>query len=180
MRVEELASLHQRLESDGVIFFYEGFLNEKVLSGLGNAVRSKLDGEHEDVRVARAVFSVLVEEVHNIIQHSAKYVRTHDGEDDPELRKGSVAIGKQDGHYFVASGNPVRQEEVEGLRRTLSSIQAMGRDDLKGLYRRTLHQKDAIEDQVLGLGFIEIARRAVRGFEFDFRDLDREHAYFIL
>ncbi|MCP5367102.1 MAG: hypothetical protein H6907_19975 [Hyphomicrobiales bacterium] len=178
MLAEETDGLRQQLAADNVIFFYDGYLNEEVLTGLGNAVKAKLTMEFQDSRKARNVFSVLVEEVQNIIRHSAAVEHGAEGVAEQELRSGSVAIGRSGDGYFVASGNLVRKEDVGRLRASLEHLKTQDQDGLKQLYRQTLRDEVPMNGTSVGLGFIEIARRSTNGIEFDFVDVDDRHAYF--
>jgi len=56
----------------------------------------------------------------------------------------------------------------------------MNKDELKVLYKEQLRAEPEAGSKGAGLGFMEIARRATKPIEFDFADLDANHAFFAL
>jgi uncharacterized protein DUF6272 len=57
----------------------------------------------------------------------------------------------------------------------------MSKDELRALYKEQLPAEPEQGSQKgAGLGFMEIARRATKPIEFDFTDVDRDHAFFAL
>ena len=65
-------SFRKELEDRGIVFSYSGYLNEDILSGIGNALRSKMTIDRTEEKISRAVFSAFVEQVQNVIRYSAE------------------------------------------------------------------------------------------------------------
>ncbi|MBT3766359.1 MAG: hypothetical protein HOB79_17190 [Rhodospirillaceae bacterium] len=170
------------LQEKGIIFCYSGYITEDVLSGIGNAIKKKLEHEAADKRTSKGLFSIFVEQVQNVIRYSAEGEPENVENESKELRYGVLTVGKSKDkdNYFVSCGNLIMQKDVERLKESLSHIQNLDKDGLKALYKETLKGDTPEGSKGAGVGFIDIARRAENGFEFDFENVDDEHSYFCL
>ena len=56
----------------------------------------------------------------------------------------------------------------------------MNKEQLRALYKEQLRADPEEGSKGAGLGLMEIARRASKPIEFDFADVDDEHAFFTL
>lgn len=184
MLANKLFELRTQLRDAGVILAYCGYVTEPVLTGVGEALKQKLAIEDMDTKTARSVFAVFVEQMQNIIRYSAE----KEPPDPPvgpappvqELRYGIVTIGRNERGFVVKAGNLVSRDDVAHLRAKLERVQRADRAALKALYKEQLKAEPEVTSKGAGVGIIEIARRASRPIEFDFIDLDEQHAFFAL
>ncbi len=177
MLATDMYKFRNYLRETGIIFCYSGYMTEDVLLGLGKAIKQKMVMDDEDKETAKAVFSIFVEQVQNVIRYSAEK-ETKD--DVAELRYGVLTVGRQDNKVFVTCGNVIRNEDRERLKKNLTNIQKMNKDELKKLWKDTLRGKIPDGSKGAGVGFIDIARRTCQGFEFDFSEVDEEISFFTL
>lgn len=177
MLAAEIYKLRTYLEEKGIIFCYSGFMTEDVLVSIGNTLKQKLAMDDEDTKTSRAVFGVFVEQVQNVIRYSAE-VETKD--DSGELRYGVLTVGRKKDMVFVTCGNVIKNSDRDRLQDNLSAIQKMDKKELKKLWKDTLRGKTPEGSKGAGVGFIDIARQARQGFEFDFSDIDDSFSFFIL
>lgn len=180
MLAREMYDFRNTLREKGILFCYSGYMTEEVLSGIGNALRRKLELEDTDRGNAKSVFSVFVEQVQNVIRYSAEREPPHGEEKEDDLRYGVLTVGKLDDQFFISCGNLVEQKDVERLQTSLGHIQSLDKEELKSLYKETLRGEVPEGSKGAGVGFIDIARRADQGFEFEFTELDDERSYFCL
>jgi hypothetical protein len=178
----EMLAFRETLTKQGILFCYSGYMTEEVLSGIGNTLKHKLALENTDKKVARGVFSMFVEQVQNVIRYSAEVepIDQEPDNDGVELRYGLLTVGQLDGRHFVACANMVPSQDVERLRGNLTKIQNMDQEELKAKYKEILRGETPEGSKGAGVGFVDIARRATHGFEFDFTDVNSEYAYFSL
>jgi hypothetical protein len=97
-----------------------------------------------------------------------------------EIRYGILTIGKEGDDYVVCAGNLVVRTDVDRLNSKLSKIRDLSKDELKALYKEQLRAEPEMGSKGAGLGFMEIARRASKPLEFDFTNIDANHAFFAL
>lgn len=177
MLAEDMYQFRDYLKDTGIIFCYSGYMTEDILVGIGNAIKQKLTMDDEDTNTARAVFSIFVEQVQNVIRYSAE---KETGNDMTELRYGVLTVGRKDDRVFVTCGNVIKNPDRDRLKEHLLSIQQMGTKELKKLWKDTLRGDTPDGSKGAGVGFIDIARRSRQGFEFDFSDVDDTHSFFTL
>jgi hypothetical protein len=176
--------LRRQLESRNIVFSYCGYLNENILTGIGNALQSKMAIDQTDQKVSRGMFSAFVEQVQNVIRYSAETIgpeervlqeRAQNSDafdpraiDDGELRYGLVAIGERaDGSRFVTCANMIKNENVERVASSLESIRGLTRKELTSLMREHLKQGPPEGSKGAGVGLISIAREANGNWEYD-------------
>lgn len=177
--------LRRQLESRGIVFSYCGYLNENILTGIGNALQSKMAIEHTDQKISRGIFSAFVEQVQNVIRYSAETIgpeeraqieqqaallenREVQDNGDGELRYGLVTIGESpDGTRFVTCANLIKNEDVQRVTDSLESIRGLNRKELTTLMREHLKQGPPEGSKGAGVGFISIAREANGHWEYD-------------
>jgi len=183
MDAQSFLNFRRELSSRGIVFSYSGYLNDDILTGIGNALRTKLALDHTEAKVSRGIFSAFVEQVQNVIRYSAETrgpELDEDGEpsDDPylqEIRYGLVAIGDlPDGLRFVTCGNMIETQHVERVRNALESIRGLDRKELTKLMREQLKDGPPEGSKGAGVGFISIAREANGRWEYDILPTDDE------
>jgi hypothetical protein len=185
MLASQLMDMRAVLHGQGVIFAYSGYVTEPVLSGVGEALKQKLTIDDADTKTLRSVFAVFVEQMQNMIRYSAEKAQASlppaaDARALMEIRYGILTIGREGDEYVVCAGNLIERSDVERLRAKLTRIRDMSKDELKALYKEQLRAEPEAGSKGAGLGFMEIARRASKPIEFDFTDINANHAFFAL
>lgn len=180
MLARELSNLRAYMQQNGIMFCFSGFMTEDVLSGIGSALKKKLEIEDADLQTSRGLFSIFVELVQNVIRYSAEKEIRQNKPQLLDLRYGVLTVGRTDDEYFVACGNLITKADGERLGRDLAHLKALDRDGLKALYKETLKGEVPEGSKGAGVGFIEIARRAKRGFEYDFHPVEDDRCFFTI
>jgi len=181
MLARELFDIRSILRKQGIIFAYSGYVTETVLSGVGEAIKRKLTLDDADTKTLRSVFAVFVEQMQNMIRYSAERVpNSPTAPSLVEIRYGVLTIGREGDDYVVHAGNLVERSDVERLRKRLSQIRDMNKEELRALHKEQLRADPEEGSKGAGLGFMEIARRSSKPIEFDFVDVDDKHAFFTL
>ena len=168
-----------RLEQEGVILSYSGFVSEAILAALADALKQKMAVEETDVNVTKRLFSVFVEQVQNIIRYSGDRLHGERGDATP-LGAGLVMVGAEDGKFFVLCANPVARGRAPALRERLEQLKGMDATAIRAFYREKLREPPEEDSQGATIGLIEIARRSSRPIQFDFLELDASTSFFCL
>lgn len=180
MLASEVYDLRANLRRQGVVFAYSGYVTEGILSGVGDALKQKLVSEDADTKTLRSVFAVFVEQMQNIIRYSVERLPT-DGETEVlDISYGIVTIGNEANGYVVHAGNLILLSDVDNMRKRLSELSTMNREELRAAYKGQLRSETEAVSNSAGIGLIEIARRASKPIEFDFMRIDDQHAFFAL
>lgn len=179
MLAEEYLSFKKVLQQKGIIFSFSGYVSEGILFALGDALKQKMALEDTDMNTTRKVFSVFVEQVQNIIRYSADRM-TGDIGKPVELSSGMIAVGQENGKFFVICANVIKQSDMERLRERLEHIKSLDREGIKAFYKEKLREDPDAESKGASIGLIEIARRASDPIEYDFIPVDDGMAFFCL
>jgi hypothetical protein len=171
--------LYSELTREGIIFCFCGSASQLIVEGIGETLLQRMRLEATNTGVVGKVFQVFVEQMQNIVTHSAERITTEDDESG-ELRVGIVIVGKDGENFYVRGGNFVENRHTDALRTRLERLQSMTPDELKALYkeeRRKLKEEGA---KGSGLGFIDMARKASQSIEFEIIEVDAEKSFFSL
>lgn len=167
--------LHHTMMSQNLILVYQGdFTQESTKSILAMAERN-LDSSGEESSIKRKVFNVMVEALQNIVKHSDELV-------DGQIRSHAAIflIGKETNRYSIMSGNPIRKENIDKLKKALEHINGLDKDGLKELYKEIIKNTTISEKGGAGLGFVDMARKSGGKIEYSFPDLNTEYSFFCL
>jgi hypothetical protein len=163
---EFYADFLDRLSQRGVVFSYNGFLNEDILFGMGNALRTKMLIDEVDYKRSRAIFSAFVEQVQNVIRYSAHTVtmsasEAQDQDESLGLSHGHISVSElENGMRCITCCNLIKNEDVARISSSLDKLKGLTRKELSALMRQQLNQ-DAPEGSVgAGIGFTSIAWEA--------------------
>lgn len=180
MLAKEMFQFSDLLTQQGIIFCYNGYITENLLSVLGKTLKEKMALENIDDKIALRVFALFVEQVQNIIRYSDEKVLSLSEPDNQniDMRFGLLVVGHKNDKHFVACANMVNNKDVDRLRTTLNKVQHMGRKELMALQKKILREGTPEGSKGAGVGFIDIARRATQGFEFHFVEKDNNRTYF--
>ncbi|CCQ74847.1 conserved protein of unknown function [Magnetospira sp. QH-2] len=179
MLVDSMYDFRNYLQNHGIMFCYSGYVTEDILTGIGDAIKRKLAMDDADTKTTRAVFSVFIEQMQNVIRYSAEKEVTGEPDND-ELRYGVLIVGKRDDQFFVTCANMIRSADVSRLSSSLEAIRNMDKKQLKDTYKRKLRDDPPEGSKGAGVGFIDIARRASRPIDFTFEDVQEGFSFFTL
>ena len=177
----ELFALKGQLDQHDIFFCFKGPFSQGLMTEMGGLLQQKMSLENVKKMAIMRVFGVVVENAQNIQRYSAERILNHlfaDGEQ--ELSVGIIAVGQEDGHFFVLSGNTVETHQVKPLRQRLDRLQTMSPEALKELYLHQRRQEPAPGSKGAGLGLIDMARKSSRPLTYEFETIDAEHAFFSL
>lgn len=174
-----LYEVRQYLEKQGIFFAMNGPISQDVMVEIADTLRQKMRLEEAGSTTILRVFSTLVEQAQNIIYYSAETLPRDDFQECKEgIRLGTIAVGYEDDHYFVLTGNLIERAQVEGLRQKLTVLQKMDKEELKKYYKEQRRKEGETDSRGAGLGFIEMAKKSGKPIEFDFMEIDENLLFF--
>jgi hypothetical protein len=179
MQVDHLKAFYESLKSDGIIFSFSGPLSQVILESIGETVRRKMQMEATGFTTIQRVFSVLVEQAQNILTYSAEITPAND-QAGGDIRAGVLALGINDGRYFVCCGNYIGLEKVDALEHELALIRDLDPEAIRRLYRERRKADPPAGSAGAGLGLIEVARRSTEPVAYDIQPVDDKIAFFAI
>ena len=149
--------LHQLMVSHKVILIYEGDFTQETTKSILTMAERNLESSGEESGIKKKIFNVMVEALQNIVKHS------DDINDGEVIHHAAIfLIGHAQSQYSIMSGNPVRNENIPGLRKALERINSLDKDGLKELYKEIIKNTSLSEKGGAGLGFVDMARKVGR------------------
>ncbi|MDQ7781645.1 MAG: SiaB family protein kinase [Desulfomonilaceae bacterium] len=172
--------LYKNLTKEGIIFCFCGSASQSIVEGIGETLWHRMEIEGHEISVIGKVFPIFVEQMQNIVSHSAEIIKV-ESDDSEELRFGIILVGIEDGRFYVRCGNYIENERSEELSRTLRELQSMDKQQLKAHFKeRRKTARSVGTGKGSGLGFIEMARKASEPLDFDITRVNDERSFFSL
>lgn len=179
--LQEIFDVKRQLDQQGIFFCFNGPISQELVTDIGEMLSQKMRLEMTKRTIITRVFSVIIENAQNILHYSdAPSAETDVFEDMGEYRHGFLAIGHDQEHYWVISGNMIDNKKVDQLRKNLTKLQQMSKVELKHYYLEQRRKPMDEKSKGAGLGFIEMARKASRPLEFTFTRLNDTMSFFSL
>ena len=178
-----LYDLKNDLEHAHIFFCYVGPISQNLLADIMGILEQKMSLEQASRTTILRVFSVIVEKVQNILHYSDENLSAQELEQDhvePALRQGIIAVGYDQEHYFVLSGNVIANRKVPILQKKLTKLRNMNKAELKQYYQEQRRKIPENESKGAGLGFVEMAKKASQPIEFDFKPINEYTSFFSL
>ncbi len=172
--------LYKNLTSDGIIFCFCGSASQSIVEGIGETLWHRMEIEGHEISVIGKVFPIFVEQMQNIVSHSADKIKAENDHSE-ELRFGIVIVGIENGRFYVRCGNYIENEKSEELSSKLRELQSMDKTQLKTRFKE---QRQAAKSpgsaKGSGLGFIDMARKAGEPLDFHITPVDEKRSFFSL
>jgi len=163
-KILETKNLYKNLETGHLLLTYKGDFSQKSILPLLSIVESNIGRTKKEISMAKKVGHVLIEMLQNISRHALEVGGSRDG---------VFLIGKQEGHFFVQTGNLISEEHKIDLTSRLGSIQSMHEDELIDLHRaRILESINLVDKSKSGLGLIQIAKASYSPISYNFQPLN--------
>ena len=166
---------HHSMKRQQLILAYEGEMTQQLTKAFSSMAEESMQKEHEDERVKRKVFHVMVESLQNVTRHS------HDPDTGEPVTPGSgiVLVGKQTEAYYVTTGNVIANDRIEALRDMLDHINSLDPDALKKHYKEKLRASRLSDKGGAGLGFIDMAKKTGSSIEYQFVPINDTSSFFV-
>jgi predicted signal transduction protein with EAL and GGDEF domain len=125
------------------------------------------------VSAAKAVFSVFIEQITNMLMYSAQK--------EKDVSVGMLALGQKGDIFFVQTRNAIRTRNVGIVKERIDHLNTLDKKELRKYYKEQLNSdNENPESQGAGLGLIDIARRTTSPIEYQFEPIDDELSYFTM
>ena len=177
--LDKLFGMVQYFKDQEMVFWYNGPISQVLVVEIGNIIKKSIE-ESSDKKVINRIFSILVEQMQNIIKYAVKDMPEDVGYDKYILRSGLIAVGMEKGFYSVVSGNAVKNSDIPYISSRLDKIIAMDKMAQKEFYKEMRRKEPDERSLGAGLGFIEMARKASEPLEYRFTAINDDYSYFSL
>lgn len=167
--------LHKDMQKNNLILVYEGEFTQEITKSVLAMAERNMDSSGEESSIKRKVFNVMVECLQNIVKH-ADALNTKEN----PTHNAVFMVGKQEEQYTIISGNPILNDNIEGVKSKLEQINVLDKDGLKQLYKEIIKNTEISEKGGAGLGFVDMARKSGQKLDYDFIEMDNGYSFFSL
>jgi hypothetical protein len=172
----DIYDFYDKMERNNILLSFKGDITSELLTSILQIMESKMDNMHEEPKLKKKVYNVLVECLQNLYHHMDETTETG-GE---RGRSAIFMIGKQDGDYNIITGNYIMNENVSGLKKRLDDVNALTKEELKDYYKQVLNNGEMSLKGGGGLGMIDIARKTGQKLHYNFMPIDEKYSFFSL
>ncbi len=167
-----MLNYYKTIRDQNVDIIYSGPIWAEGLEGIAGVLRKRLDFDELPLSLAQSIFSVFVEQVNNMLMYSDEkgYYELPSGK--RETPTGAFILGSSGKRYFLQSGNAIRADKADDLKKRIDHLNTLDKPGLRKFYKEQIKTENLNpESRGAGLGFIEIARRANSPIEYEFTSL---------
>ncbi|MEO5333215.1 MAG: SiaB family protein kinase [Magnetococcus sp. YQC-5] len=177
--IDQVFEFYKHLKGMGIIFCSTGPLTHEVVENLAATLRAKVELKEGRIGLSMKVFSIFVEQVQNMVHYSEdKVVQDHPRH--VEYKQGICMIGQEDEHhYFIISGNLIRNEDVERIESKIITLRQMDGAELKAFYLAQRKMGPDAQSKGAGLGLIDMMRKA-SDMDYHFHKVDDQFTFFVV
>ena len=169
------------IKRDNISIVYSGPMWEDGIKGIAEMVKLRLHNEMPG-GAAKAVFSVFVEQVTNMLMYTVEKTSAPTSDNDPSSQfVDLLVLGYKGNTYFIQTGNTIKAANVEIIKSRIDHLNSLDKSGLRQYHKERLNaENDNPESKGAGLGLIEIARRASAPLEYTFEQINEALSYFTM
>jgi len=173
----EVLNYDHFIDDNEIVFMtYVGFITQTLLTGMVESLEHEKEFSDIPSNCAHNIFTVFIEMTQNII----KYAKSEVKKESSYKSNGLIVVGKYvNKNYFVHSQNVVFEGDIETISKRIDEINKLSSDEIRKKYRELRRNGRHLHDKGAGIGFYEIAKRAVN-IEYKFTKLNDDKYYFYL
>jgi len=124
------------------------------------------------------VFAIFVEQTQNIRNYS--FSKKGSVGYDYIANSGIITIGKNQGGYFICSGNLIEKGDAPALADRIKQLANLDKNVLKRLYKEQIKRDLPFGSMGAGVGLFDIARKASQPIEYNIIDIDENVSFFTI
>lgn len=174
--LEFVYDFYLKMKKNNINLAYEGEITHQITKAFTSLTENNMIRDEDYSSVQKKVFHVMVECLQNISKHADNqfnFVSSKDG-------RGIFLVSKDEAEYNVTTGNVVKNEKIDELKKMLEHINQLDRANLNKLYKQKIKEGRLSEKGGAGLGFIDIARKTGQKLVYSFVKIDDEKSFFVL
>ena len=169
------------LTEHNISVIYSGPIWAGGIDGIAELLQRRLNFDDLPRSTSKSIFSVFVEQMHNMLMYSAEKEEFHTENKITDASKGIFVLGRDDNTYFVKSGNVVTEYSAGILKERIDHLNTLDKQGLKQYFKeRSRGENDNPESGGAGIGLIEIARRTTSKIDYSLTPYGEGLMYFTM
>lgn len=157
------------------ILHHSGLVTFSSIDTLLTRFKMASQGHDISFSIYKKIVTVLIESLENVCKYTDAY---EEFVKEREEFLPTLQISKNSQSIYLATTNPVRNEDVEMLRSKIEKVNNKDRDQLKELYLETITNGRFSEKGGAGLGFIEMAKTSGNDLSYSFEKVSEDYSMY--
>jgi hypothetical protein len=166
--------VYNKLIKDKLCLLYNGGFSDSLTNKFIELSENNLSGNQDLSKIRNKISFLMAECFQNIVRHGEGKKKDEAAQNLP----GFFSTKNIGNTYFIASGNLIKNQNIEKLEGQLKQVNSLNSDELKDLYRNVIENQGFSEKGGAGLGLIEMARKSGHRIEYNFEDYDDAFSFF--
>lgn len=167
-KIAEAISYHQKMILENILVIHKGDFSQDAIFPVLKIIEENLQREKKDAVSKKKIFHILVELLQNISRHCLK---------EGDKKEGIFLIGKSDNYFVVNTGNLIKNEAIDDLKKQLDFVNSHNGKELKELYLSKLRERNIPNNTGAGIGLIDIARRLISPINYSIQKIDDQKSF---
>lgn len=163
--------LYKDMLDNNIVFIYNGPVSSDLVVDVLALVEEKMEEIHEDKRISRKVFNIMVECMTNL---GAENVDSN----------AVLLIRKMPYMYTITMGHIIPTPEVSNTKNFLDYINTLPKSELRDMYHQFLIQTATPHQSSVGgipaLSVVYLARKAGGNLQYEFNYINEDQTFFSL
>lgn len=180
----DIYDFYNKMDRHNIMLSFKGEISSELLTSILHITETKLDRMQEEPKLKKKVYNVLVECLQNLYHHIDEMkpvpAMAKMPDEEAETKSAILMIGKEEGSYYIMTGNRILNENIDKFKARLDKINSMTKEELKTYYQEVLNNDEFSKKGGGGLGMIDIARKSGQKLVYNFQAINESHSFFSL
>jgi hypothetical protein len=173
MEINTALWFFDKIKNDKFCLLYNGSFSDDITHKFIELSEYNLNSSEDLSRMKNKVSFLMAECFQNIVRHGEeKNTESH------QYLPGYFSTRNAGATYFITSGNLISKNNIGKLEDQLKHVNSLNIDELKGLYRNVIENREFSDKGGAGLGLIEMARKSGHRIEYSFDNYDEDFSFF--
>lgn len=169
-----VAQLEELMTKNNIYMIWSGHLTPDIGEEVISFNETKLAEDDVENITKRRVFSILVETIENVAKYSPG--KTYEDQYGMPI----AVLSFQNRCYTLTTGNLIKNEEIDDLKKKLDIINGYDKNGLKEFYRQSLSSQSLETERTGNMGLIEMARKSGAKLVYEFEKVSETFSFFNL
>ncbi len=150
---------YRNVFDQNIILLFKGQLNFDLVTSMINTLGTRLNLSEDSNATTRKFYNIATECIQNIYYQLGEIdlkgkIGTYDA------KSALIMVSARQKFYSIQTGNYIPSEKSKELKKRLDEISDLPMDELRKLYKKIITEEDFNMKGTVGLGYIDIARKA--------------------
>ncbi len=150
---------YRNVFDQNIILLFKGELNFDLVTSMISTLGVRLNLSEDSNTITRKFYNIATECIQNLF-YQLEETNINDKTEAFDSKSALIMVAARKKFFSIQTGNYLPAAKSKDLKKRLEEISDLPMDDLRELYKKLMSDEDFVKKGTLGLGFIDIARKA--------------------